>query len=605
MCEAPARASAGRRLGRGAGVSLVELSVRGLGTVEHAVLEPGGALTAVTGESGAGKSMLMLGLALLGGAKADAALLREGSGRIRVEARFRTGAGDPAVARALEAGAELDDGELLVGRDVMPTGRSRCHVGGCSVPLTLLAEVSSGLLQMTSQSAQVRLARPAEQRDALDRYAGDEALALLHEYEQVYVTWRAAVADLHELTGRRRASAVEAELLRAQLAEVEQLDPQPGEDAALAEEADRLQAAATLATSALGAVAAIAGDERSDDGCSALTAVSAARAALSGASDLDDALGEVSARLAGIAAELGDAASTLAARLQDLAPDESRLGQVAERRAALRRLTRAHGLDVNALLGWAADAAQRLAEHDGAESRLDSLVAQEKSRREALLGLAARLTGLRRTAAGKLATEVTATLADLAMSQARLDVRIQPLAPQWSGGAAGAGGAGGAASAAGLGAHGADDVALLLQAHPASPPQPLGRGASGGELSRVLLALEVALSDARQSSTLVFDEIDAGVGGRTAAEVGRLLARLGGRRQVLCVTHLPQVAAFAEQHVLVHRNRSAPGAPTVVTALEGTARVTELSRMLAGVDDSKLARGHARELLAAAARGER
>lgn len=602
MCEAPARASAGRRLGRGAGVSLVELSVRGLGTVEHAVLEPGGALTAVTGESGAGKSMLMLGLALLGGAKADAALLREDSGRIRVEARFRTGAGDPAVARALEAGAELDDGELLVGRDVMPTGRSRCHVGGCSVPLTLLAEVSSGLLQMTSQSAQVRLARPAEQRDALDRYAGDEALALLHEYEQVYVTWRAAVADLHELTGRRRASAVEAELLRAQLTEVEQLDPQPGEDAALAEEADRLQAAATLATSALGAVAAIAGDERSDDGCSALTAVSAARAALSGASDLDDALGEVSARLAGIAAELGDAASTLAARLQDLAPDESRLGQVAERRAALRRLTRAHGLDVDALLGWAADAAQRLADHDGAESRLDALVAQEKSRREALLVLAARLTGLRRTAAGKLATEVTATLADLAMPQARLDVRIQPLAPQWSGGA---GGAAGAAGAAGLGAHGADDVALLLQAHPASPPQPLGRGASGGELSRVLLALEVALSDARQSSTLVFDEIDAGVGGRTAAEVGRLLARLGGRRQVLCVTHLPQVAAFAEQHVLVHRDRSAPGAPTVVTALEGTARVTELSRMLAGVDDSKLARGHARELLAAAARGER
>lgn len=602
MCEAPARASAGRRLGRGAGVSLVELSVRGLGTVEHAVLEPGGALTAVTGESGAGKSMLMLGLALLGGAKADAALLREDSGRIRVEARFRTGAGDPAVARALEAGAELDDGELLVGRDVMPTGRSRCHVGGCSVPLTLLAEVSSGLLQMTSQSAQVRLARPAEQRDALDRYAGDEALALLHEYEQVYVTWRAAVADLHELTGRRRASAVEAELLRAQLTEVEQLDPQPGEDAALAEEADRLQAAATLATSALGAVAAIAGDERSDDGCSALTAVSAARAALSGASDLDDALGEVSARLAGIAAELGDAASTLAARLQDLAPDESRLGQVAERRAALRRLTRAHGLDVDALLGWAADAAQRLADHDGAESRLDALVAQEKSRREALLVRAARLTGLRRTAAGKLATEVTATLADLAMPQARLDVRIQPLAPQWSGGA---GGAAGAAGAAGLGAHGADDVALLLQAHPASPPQPLGRGASGGELSRVLLALEVALSDARQSSTLVFDEIDAGVGGRTAAEVGRLLARLGGRRQVLCVTHLPQVAAFAEQHVLVHRDRSAPGAPTVVTALEGTARVTELSRMLAGVDDSKLARGHARELLAAAARGER
>jgi len=583
-------------------VSLVELSVRGLGTVEHAVLEPGGALTAVTGESGAGKSMLMLGLALLGGAKADAALLREDSGRIRVEARFRTGAGDPAVARALEAGAELDDGELLVGRDVMPTGRSRCHVGGCSVPLTLLAEVSSGLLQMTSQSAQVRLARPAEQRDALDRYAGDEALALLHEYEQVYVTWRAAVADLHELTGRRRASAVEAELLRAQLTEVEQLDPQPGEDAALAEEADRLQAAATLATSALGAVAAIAGDERSDDGCSALTAVSAARAALSGASDLDDALGEVSARLAGIAAELGDAASTLAARLQDLAPDESRLGQVAERRAALRRLTRAHGLDVDALLGWAADAAQRLADHDGAESRLDALVAQEKSRREALLVRAARLTGLRRTAAGKLATEVTATLADLAMPQARLDVRIQPLAPQWSGGA---GGAAGAAGAAGLGAHGADDVALLLQAHPASPPQPLGRGASGGELSRVLLALEVALSDARQSSTLVFDEIDAGVGGRTAAEVGRLLARLGGRRQVLCVTHLPQVAAFAEQHVLVHRDRSAPGAPTVVTALEGTARVTELSRMLAGVDDSKLARGHARELLAAAARGER
>jgi len=587
-------AGAGRLLPRSAVMSLVELSVRGLGTVEHAVLEPGGALTAVTGESGAGKSMLMLGLALLGGAKADAALLREGCGRIRVEARFRTDATGPAVARVLEAGAELDDGELLVGRDVMPTGRSRCHVGGCGVPLALLAEVSSGLLQMTSQSAQVRLARPAEQRDALDRYAGDAALAVVHDYEQAYTGWRTTVADLQSLASRRATSAVECELLRAQLTEVEQLAPQPGEDAALADEAERLQAVATLATSALGAVAAIAGDERSDDSCSALTAVSVARAALSGAADLDDALGEVSTRLAGIAAELGDAASTLAARLHDLAPDESRLGRVTERRAALRRLTRARGLDVDGVLAWAGDAARRLAEHDGAESRLDALIAQEQSSRTTLLDLATRLTELRKAAACRLAAEVTATLADLAMPQARLDVLVRPSSAQPA-----------AAGAAALGAHGADDVAMLLQAHPSSPPQPLGRGASGGELSRVLLALEVALSDARESSTLVFDEIDAGVGGRTAAEVGRLLARLGGRRQVLCVTHLPQVAAYAEQHLLVRRDRGAPGAPTVVTPLDGAARVTELSRMLAGVDDSKLARGHARELLAAAAHGER
>ncbi len=579
-------------------MTLLELGVRGLGTVDAAVLEPGRGLTVVTGESGAGKSMLMLGLALLGGARADPALLRAGASRILVEARFQVGVPGAALARALDAGAELDDGELLLSRSIAPGGRSRCQVGGCSLPLALLAEVTGELVQSTSQSAHIRLSRPAEQRDVLDRYAGTEAGKVLEQYATAHASWRAVRAELTALQGRSRASALEADQLRGRLAEIEAVSPQPGEDAELAREADRLGALAGLVTAAGGALAAIAGDEQGGGDGNALSAVAAARAALSGGpSGLDDVLDEAAERLYGLSAELGDIASTLSAYLEDLAADDGRQAQVAERRAALHRLTRAHGRDVDGVLAWAAEAAHRLAEQDGAEGRLVELVEQERTSSREAVRLATRLTSMRRAAAAKLAKEVNRTLLDLAMPHARVVIEVVPLA-------AGGDGRGTCAddqALAALAAHGTDEVRLLLRPEPGGPAQPLGRGASGGELSRVMLALEVALSDADDSSTLIFDEIDAGVGGWTAAEVGRLLARLATTRQVVCVTHLPQVAAHAEQHVLVHRDRGAPAAATLVTALHDTARVAELSRMLAGVEDSTLARGHARELLDSAA----
>jgi len=580
-------------------MTLLELGVRGLGTVDAAVLEPGHGLTVVTGESGAGKSMLMLGLALLGGARADPALLRAGASRILVEARFQVGVPGAALARALDAGAELDDGELLLSRSIAPGGRSRCQVGGCSLPLALLAEVTGELVQSTSQSAHIRLSKPAEQRDVLDRYAGTEAGKVLEQYATAHASWRAVRAELSALQGRSRASAFEADQLRGRLAEIEAVSPQPGEDAELAREADRLGALAGLVTAAGGALAAIAGDEQGGGDGNALSAVAAARAALSGGpSGLDEVLDEAAERLYGLSAELGDIASTLSAYLEDLAADDGRQAEVAERRAALHRLTRAHGRDVDGVLAWAAEAAHRLAVQDGAEGRLIELVEQERTSSREAVRLATRLTSMRRAAAAKLAKEVNRTLLDLAMPHARVVIEVVPLI------AAGGDGRGTCAddqALAALTAHGADEVRLLLRPEPGGPAQPLARAASGGELSRVMLALEVALSIADDSSTLIFDEIDAGVGGWTAAEVGRLLARLATTRQVVCVTHLPQVAAHAEQHVLVHRDRGAPAAATLVTALDDTARVAELSRMLAGVEDSTLARGHARELLDSAA----
>lgn len=587
-------------------MSLTEFSVHGLGTVDEVVLEPGAGLTAVTGESGAGKSMLMLGLALLGGARADGSLLRAGSSRILIEARFAVRVGEPLLAGVLAAGAELDDGELLVSRTISAAGRSRCQVGGCSVPLGVLGELIGRLVQTTSQSSQLRLAAAGEQRASLDRYAGSAAAELTISYHHAYQRWRALRRELDALAGRSRASAFEADLLRGKVEEILRVDPQPGEDIALAEESSRLAGAAELGATAAAALAALAGDDRSDGEGSALSAVSAARRGLAGATDM--VLAEARDRLSGVSAELGDIAAGLAQVVNDRMPDEQRLAEVGARRDRLRRLTRAHGLDVDGLLAWVGQAAQRLGEYDGADDRLQQLAKQEQSARAEAAALAARLTAVRTLAAAALSDQVTATLGQLAMPSARVEVRVSPLSGSEPGDAAPSRATATARAAAVpaqgvmLGPNGADEIAILLQAHPSGPLQPLGRGASGGELSRVLLALEVALSDAQEPSTLVFDEIDAGVGGRTAAEVGRLLAGLGQTRQVLCVTHLPQVAAHAEQHLLVHRDRSSTRATTQVRALADAERVTELSRMLAGIDDSPLARGHARELLDAAAR---
>jgi DNA repair protein RecN (Recombination protein N) len=579
---------------------LEEMRIRGLGVIEDAVLELSPGLTVVTGETGAGKTMVVQGLSLLFGGRADAGRVRPGAERAVVEGRLALPAGSPAVARALDAGAELDDGALLVSRTVGADGRSRAHLGGRGVPVGVLGELAEDVLAVHGQSDQQRLLKPAAQRRALDRSAGPPLAALSDAYAARWARWREVTAALHRLRADAAERAREAELLRLGLAEVEAAMPQPGERAALVAEIERLSHADDLRAAAALAQQALTGDEAASEAVDALQLVTAARRALEPAAAHDPALGELAARLAEAGHLLADAAGDLASYAAGVDADPVRLETAQERLAVLTALVRRHptaeGDDVDGVLAWARAASDRLLEIDGDDDRVPALAASAEELEAELAELAARLTAARTAAAEAFGAAVGAELADLAMPHARVLAQVTQREARPDDAATLP--VGGRRLAAGP--HGVDDVELQLVPHPGAPPRPLHRGASGGELSRVMLAVEVVLAGSDPVPLMVFDEVDAGVGGTAAVEVGRRLARLARDHQVVVVTHLPQVAAFADRHLQVVKG-SADGVVTRsgVVDLDGAARVVELSRMLAG-HDSGLARGHAEELLAAA-----
>ena len=570
------------------------MRISGLGVIADAVLDLHPGLTVVTGETGAGKTMVVQGLSLLFGGRADAALVRTGAARAVVEGRLALPPESPAVARALEAGGELDDGALddgalLVSRTVSAEGRSRAHVGGRAVPVGVLGELAETLVALHGQHDQQRLGRPAEQRSLLDRYAG----VSLDEWTAAYERLREVAATVAEITARRRERAREADLLRLGLTEIAAVEPVPGEDEALAAEVARLAHADALREAAEAAHAALVGDPRDPDAVDATGLVGTARHRLAGAAGHDAVLDALGARLTEASYLLADVAADLGSYAAGVDADPARLAAAQERQAALTTLTRKYADDLPGVLTWAEAAAARLAELEGDDDTLDALAAERDALLTRLATLAGGLTDARVTAGERLAKAVTAELAALAMPDAALTVAVtQEDAAE--------GLAVGGRTLA-FGPTGTDTVELLLTPHPGAPPRPVARGASGGELSRVMLALEVVLAGADPVPTMVFDEVDAGVGGRAAVEVGRRLALLARDHQVVVVTHLPQVAAFADRHV--HVAKAADGGVTAsgITTLDDAGRLRELSRMLAGLDDSDLARGHAEELLAVAA----
>ena len=579
---------------------LAEMRIQGLGVIDDAVLELDPGLTVLTGETGAGKTMVVTGLTLLGGGRAEASRVADGARKAVVEGRFTTDAA--ALAVADEVGAETDDdGALIAVRTVGADGRSRAHLGGRAVPVGTLSRLADGALAVHGQNDQLRLLRPAEQRALLDRFAGDAVAAPLRRYREVRARWQAAAAELRERRDGARRLAQEADLLRHGLTEIAAVDPQPGEDVELTAQARRLAAADDLREAATAARGALAGGDDLDaaaDGIGALGAlalVGEARHRLAGSGDpelaaLDPVLGDV-------LAQLDDVAGELTGYLDRLDADPERLSRVLTRQAELKALTRKYAADVDGVLDWAAHARERLERLDVSDEALAALSARRDVLAAELAGHAAAVSAARRAAAGRLAAGTTAELGGLAMPDARLvvDVAARPAAA----GAPDALTVDGAALAAG--ADGCDEVELRLVAHAGAAAQPLHKGASGGELSRVMLALEVALAGADPVPTMVFDEVDAGIGGRAAVEVGRRLARLAARHQVVVVTHLPQVAAYADRHLLVDkaRPRGGPARSRVRTLDEGE-RVAELARMLAGLDDTDTGRAHAEELLAAA-----
>ena len=568
-----------------------EIRIENLGVISRAHVELGRGLTVLTGETGAGKTMVLTGLALLLGGKADVAAVRTGQRSASVEGRLLVPERSPVAERAAEAGAELDDdGSLVVLRTVAAEGRSRAFLGGRSVPQGVLAELADDLVTVHGQSDQARLRSPARQRQALDAFAGAGHGATLDAYRSTWAELGRLDEELADLTSRAQERAREAELLRLGLAEVERVDPQPGEDRELAAETERLANAEDLRAAATGAHAALSGGDDGAMDLTAVAAVDAARRLLEQAGHHDRALAELGSRLAEVGYLLADVSTDLSAYLQDLQADPLRLAAVQERRAQLTTLTRSYGADVDEVLAWYDAAGRRLLELDDGGERVAGLTARRDELAATLEGLADRLTAGRRRAGEALAAAVTAELEGLAMGGARLVVDVT--------------------EAAEPGPWGRDVVEMLLVPHAGAPARPLGKGASGGELSRVMLAIEVALatspeSGAHRPPTFVFDEVDAGVGGKAAVEVGRRLASLATGAQVLVVTHLAQVAAFADTHLVVTKG-SAGDADTVtesdVRPVSGTDRVRELARMLSG-QDSEAARVHAAELLEASSVG--
>jgi len=572
---------------------LEEVRITGLGVIDDAVLELSAGFTALTGETGAGKTMVVTALGLLFGGRADPARVRPGAARAAVEGRLLVSA---EVAREVEeAGGDLDDNgsSLVLSRSVSAEGRSRAFAGGHSVPVALLQVLADDLVAVHGQADQQQLLKPGRQRDALDRFGGPELAVALSDYRRVYSRHRAVRDELDALTQAERERTAEADTLRYGLAEIEAVAPLAGEDAALlAEEeklanADALQAAATTAHEALFGDPASASVDASD----AVTLLGVASRALDAVRAHDAALGGLADRLSEASYLISDVAGELASYTESLDADPARLAAVQERRAALGRLIRAYGSsgspgglagDVAAVLDWAKQAGSRLAELEGDTDKIAALAGEEAALRAEVAERAGQLTALRSAAAGQFAAEVTAELTALAMPYASLTAVLTELdAP---------------------GPFGADDVEIRLAAHPGAPPLPLNKGASGGELSRVMLAIEVVFAGADPVPTFVFDEVDAGVGGKAAVEVGRRLARLARSAQVIAVTHLPQVAAFADNHLVVEKSGDGLVTASGVVRLDQAGRIRELSRMLGGLEESEHGQAHAEELLAMAAR---
>jgi DNA repair protein RecN (Recombination protein N) len=577
---------------------LEEVRITGLGVIDDAVLELSPGFTALTGETGAGKTMVVTGLGLLFGGRADPARVRPGADKATVEGRLTVDPEGRVAAQVIEAGGDLDDDTVVLSRSVSAEGRSRAYAGGRSVPVSLLQYLADDLVAVHGQADQQQLLKPGRQREALDRYAGAELSAVLVDYQRAYNEHRKVRERLVSLRSEAATRAAEADALRHGADEIEKVEPLPDEDVTLRAEEERLGNADTLHAAATTAHEALLGDPTSSsavEAADAITLVGHARSSLEGVRSYDPILAGLADRLSEAVYLVSDIATEIASYVQSIDADPARLAVVQERRATLNRLVRTYGTgvlpgggvldvpggDLAAVLEWGKAAAGRLAELDSSDETIAALVSQEESLAAQVASLAAQLHSLRSGAAEKFAADVSAELTALAMPHAKITAVLASLPEP--------------------GPHGIDDVEIKLAPHPGAPALPLHKGASGGELSRVMLAIEVVFAGADPVPTFVFDEVDAGVGGKAAVEIGRRLSRLARQAQVIVVTHLPQVAAFADNHLVVAKADDGRITSSGVLRLSHSDRVRELSRMLAGLEDSEFGQAHAAELLDMAA----
>ena len=588
---------------------LAEIRIESLGAISAATAEFDGGLTVLTGETGAGKTMVVTGLHLLGGARADPTKVRTGADRAVVEGRFVTAElGDSVATRVDEildsSGAERDDDDsVIAARSVSRDGPSRAYLGGRSVPAKSLSGFTNELLTLHGQNDQLRLMRPDQQRIALDRFA--DVAKQLRRYRTLRDEWLEARGDLEDRRRRARELTQEADRLNFALDEIDAVAPQPGEDDTLVDDIRRMSELDSLREAVQSARASLSGaldDGSSADEFSAANALSQARSALEGTDDV--ALKSLAEQLGGALAVLVDVSGELTHFLSELPSDTSALETKLARQAELRTLTRKYAADIDGVLEWARESRERLAQLDVSEGTLAELERRVDALQADVVDAAQALTKVRVKAAKGLAKAVTAELSGLAMAGAEFTIAVGPLEARADDNAPLTLPSGTVVHA---GRDGVDAVDFGFAAHRGTDILPLNKSASGGELSRVMLALEVVLAASTEGTTMVFDEVDAGVGGRAAVQIGRRLARLARTHQVIVVTHLPQVAAYADVHLMVDSgadNRGGRMKSSGVHRLDDDSRVAELARMLAGLGESDSGRAHARELLDAA-RGDR
>jgi DNA repair protein RecN (Recombination protein N) len=552
-----------------------QIRIRDLGVISDAQLDLGPGLTVLTGETGAGKTMVLNALSLLLGSRSDSSSIRKGQDQAFVEGRWLLP--QDALSRITASGIEVEDQELILSRSVSSEGRSKAVVSGRSVPVGILSEIGEHLVVVHGQSDQIRLKSAAAQRDALDQFAGAELSALAADYANVFTSWKQVASSLELLTQESASRAREADQIRAAVEELTKLDPKPGEDLELAEKATKLTHLEELRIAAANAHEELS-SESFDEARDAITLIGKARRALEQVSDHDPELAKYSSELKEIGFALNETAANLSGYIASLDSDgAAELEAIQLRRAELTSAMRKYGPTLDEVISYLETSGARLLELDSSDEAIEKLTLEERELGKKATDLAEKMSAIRSKAAAELSVAVTSELAALAMTGASLEVQIARL-PE-------------------LASFGFDQVSLLLSAYPGAEPRPIGKGASGGELSRIMLAIEVVLAKNELAPTFIFDEVDAGVGGAAATEVGKRLAMLAKNAQVIVVTHLPQVAAFASRHLRVLKSSSAEYTATDVVTLEGEQIVEELARMLSGLSESESGKSHAKELL--------
>jgi len=564
---------------------LEEISIRNLGIIEQSELELGPGLNVLTGETGAGKTMILTALTLVLGGKSDSSLVRHGSERLIATAQFSVTSN--SQEKLDEIGAETDGSSLIVTRTVNSDGKSKASCGGVTVPAGTLADVTEPLIEIHGQSANAQIVKPARQRELLDRFGGAVIAKAISEYQEIY-------GQYSELKDRIKTMKASANKRDGEIAELEEflaawgkLKAVRNEASTVEDEIKRLSSVEDLRIASSGALSSLDAEESG-----ALNLLHSARRFLDAAKGKDSRLEEIAERVAESLFILDDASSDLASYATGLEADPQRLDNLQSRKAEIglfiKRWGGAGSLDDELVLlaAKAKTGKESIADLKGGDDRIAELESELAKVKKSLLASAQSLTGSRSEAALALSKAVTTEIQALSMPHTQFFAEV--ISPDY----------GSALKESDFTVLGCDEITMQIQGQIDGPKIALGKGASGGEMSRIMLGLEVVIAQSHPVGTYIFDEVDAGVGGKAAIEVGKRLHALAQNAQVIVVTHLPQVAAWADTHFVVRKCSDGSVVQSGVSKLAQSERVEEIARMLAGLEESSSAREHAAELLA-------